>query len=391
MSLATRLVLPIAAVAALSSGALSTAASQVPATARPAPQVLVTIDRASYGLGSYSDLAVSASGVLAVAPIYDNAIRFFSPQGVHIATAGRKGDGPGEFHFITAMGWNGDTLWVADHYLARLTLLSSSGVVLRSLPIPVAIQGALPRTKSELRVPWVAARFPNGDLLMSATRSGRALPGEAAAFREVETWLMRIGVDGSREAMLAKVPRDGCVVRQTSYFQEEDHRFQHCPATLFAAARDGSTIAFVKLKPGFDSIAKFKLTVLTGSGARLFEKTISARATRATPIVRRTEPDSSAQKSPLSRLDAQWKPQTYWPVVYDLKVALNGDIWLGLTPPSDTVAREWRVFSRKGEPRGTLTLSKGSRDAWVPESRGLWALTEYGKGVPNLQLHASPE
>ena len=57
----------------------------------------------------------------------------FDHQGAWLSTIGREGDGPGEFRRPTAMGWFGDTLWVADGGLGRLSFFERSGVFLRSV------------------------------------------------------------------------------------------------------------------------------------------------------------------------------------------------------------------------------------------------------------------
>ena len=53
-------------------------------------------------------------------------------RGVLRRRIGRSGSGPGEFGRPVAMGWRGDTLWVADQSLRRVQYFSSDGRLIRT-------------------------------------------------------------------------------------------------------------------------------------------------------------------------------------------------------------------------------------------------------------------
>lgn len=55
------------------------------------------------------------------------------------AAFGRRGGGPGEFQGIGTMGFAGDTLWIYDARLRRVTRVASDGTVLRAEPTPADI------------------------------------------------------------------------------------------------------------------------------------------------------------------------------------------------------------------------------------------------------------
>ena len=74
---------------------------------------------------------------------------YFSPDGALKRSVGRRGDGPGEFRLPQFLGHAGDTVWVYDYSLARLTRFNAEGdlidIVNLTPPLPSALAlGRLP-------------------------------------------------------------------------------------------------------------------------------------------------------------------------------------------------------------------------------------------------------
>ena len=70
----------------------------------------------------------------------DAQIRIHGPDGELEHRFGSSGEGPGEFEGLSTMGWwgdTGDTLWVGDFRLARLSLFEANGRFIRSIPLRV--------------------------------------------------------------------------------------------------------------------------------------------------------------------------------------------------------------------------------------------------------------
>jgi hypothetical protein len=73
-----------------------------------------------------------SNGVVAVADDYAPALRYFSPAGHLIRSAGRRGQGPGEFTAIFWLGQCGaDSVYVFDYMLNRMTVFDSAGSLAR--------------------------------------------------------------------------------------------------------------------------------------------------------------------------------------------------------------------------------------------------------------------
>ena len=89
-------------------------------------------------------------------------IRVFDPTGDLAYVMGREGEGPGEFRRINALLVRGDTIYVADARLGRLTWYDLDGRYVGQLRLPEELAG---RTQ-------VAGVFGNGDFLLEEPPRG---------------------------------------------------------------------------------------------------------------------------------------------------------------------------------------------------------------------------
>jgi hypothetical protein len=77
--------------------------------------------------GRIRSLLADGAGRIYVAETMTNEVRVFSPEGTHVRTFGRRGQGPGEFSSLYSLAWMGDDLVAMDPGNARLALLSPEG------------------------------------------------------------------------------------------------------------------------------------------------------------------------------------------------------------------------------------------------------------------------
>lgn len=85
--------------------------------------------------GFFPGIAALSDGTIWVLEPQTQELRHFDESGAHLRTVGGAGDGPGEFRRPTLIGAGpGDSLFVVDQGVGRLTVFSSSGELGRTGP-----------------------------------------------------------------------------------------------------------------------------------------------------------------------------------------------------------------------------------------------------------------
>lgn len=113
----------------------------------------------AYELSQVVGAATLPKGGVAVANRGTSEIRFFGPDGAHGGSAGRSGEGPGEFRRIHWIAVHHDTVLVYDWSLGRVTVLDGSGGLVsteRTLVPPLTNPaGLLGGTSKAVHWDWV--------------------------------------------------------------------------------------------------------------------------------------------------------------------------------------------------------------------------------------------
>lgn len=100
--------------------------------ADPVLQIGVVEGEEPYQLASVGSATRRSDGVLAVTEARAGEIRLFDPQGAHLRTIGRRGEGPGEFATGPLVAWvPPDSLLAWDPGLRRMTWFDDEGNVAR--------------------------------------------------------------------------------------------------------------------------------------------------------------------------------------------------------------------------------------------------------------------
>lgn len=84
-------------------------------------------------------LSVAEDGIIAVRQQQDLSVRVYDAEGRFVRSVGQEGEGPGEFMWMAQMGWVGDTLWVHDTRLSRVTRFMPDGTLLRTDRVPASV------------------------------------------------------------------------------------------------------------------------------------------------------------------------------------------------------------------------------------------------------------
>ena len=95
-----------------------------------APEGIVQVGEATAGIRL-------SNGNIVVVDNSDLTLRVFDSAGTALMSIGRKGKGPGEFQDISVLArCGGDSIFVFDNTLERLTVFGPNGAIARTTPIP---------------------------------------------------------------------------------------------------------------------------------------------------------------------------------------------------------------------------------------------------------------
>jgi len=330
------------------------------------------------------NMAVSQGGVIAVTQPLDNTIRFFSATGKPVGSVGRPGAGPGEFRYVGYLLWTADTLWVADMVLRRVTLISSSRQVLRTVPLPSSAtyqpgDGKASLTFSSLS-PW--ARYPGGTMLFSSLQWDRdrgdwLLPG----YLRGEVPLLRVAPDGIVAQVIGFRP-------SSRHCDEGEVTIPFCAEPYEAFAADGSRFAFATVQ-GADRVAgKYRVVAIGSRGDTIINRTYPFSAV---PIARSSLDSARARTikgapTAAARADAErMRIPTVYPPLRNLVVGRDGTVWVELRARS--TERRWQVLAPDGRPIGEVSFPSNV-SLKVAQRDRIWALIENEDGEQGIASYA---
>lgn len=142
-----RAVLPLLASITLA-GAGCGASGDAPLADLPAltatPELRIgSVDDPATALTWIREMVVDEAGRIYTAHPQESVVLVHDPEGRRVGELGGPGEGPGELRAVGAIGLRGDSLWVMDYRLYRVTWFGRDGAVLRSVRVPIDL-GAAP-------------------------------------------------------------------------------------------------------------------------------------------------------------------------------------------------------------------------------------------------------
>jgi hypothetical protein len=317
-------------------------------------------------------------GVVAIITMMDKQVRLYGPDGQLIAAAGRPGSGPGEFEWPNHGGWRGDTLWVADSNLRRLTLVDPIGRITRLTPPLLKIQrrGSSAGANAAYGTPLAYALLPGDTMLVSALPTGVSTSQILRV--SPDGWIERVLLD-QPHAMPGRIsyelPRGGGSMDVPFY-----------PTGRWRASPYGSAI--VRLDPESSYEGTFRVTLITTRGDTIYSRTYWLEPIRIPKAVidravmdrvggARTSIEKNAVRTKLPGL----MPAVY--PVYGLLLVLDeGDCtWLHMQPYSGR--NEWLRLDRSGDPQGRVVLPP-QHYITAAHGRHLWAVETDENDVESL-------
>jgi hypothetical protein len=152
---------------------------------------------------------VGPNGCIAV-PVYDDQqIRFYNSGGKKTGIFGRKGSGPGEFrNLIQRAGWIGDTLWVYDNALRRITYVSPTATLVRSEILAPKLNAGMRGGSGEPLGPEAVLMFQPSAVSAAGVITGAAMlaAGESNGALKTRSVVMTTTSDGADHLVIAPLP-----------------------------------------------------------------------------------------------------------------------------------------------------------------------------------------
>jgi len=148
-----------AGVAIIEYTALPESAADLPIPAQPSLQLGVVEGDPAQEFEFVASATRLADGTVVIADAGASELRAFGPNGELRWTAGREGEGPGEYRNIEWVRRHGDSRAVYDRALGRLTVLGLDGALIRTVNLRPAPGGLRPH---------VLAVRPDGSMIVRA-------------------------------------------------------------------------------------------------------------------------------------------------------------------------------------------------------------------------------
>jgi hypothetical protein len=301
----------------------------------------------------------------------DPFVYAFAPDGRLRWSAGRRGDGPGEFQQPRVLGMHKESLWISDVRLRRFTRVRLNGLILKD----VIVLPNSPNPRVRQSVPFALTK--DGNVLVmdighpNSSRIGMALLH--GKLSEVSADSLAF-IERGQTFVEARISVNG-----TAGHGQFQQAFTDDP--LVQPAKDGASIVIVDQKRNSSvNVPTFTVTKLSPRGDTVFSRQIPysrellndqqyvAALEEIAQMLTRVRPGVLVSMDDLK--SNSYRPY-YLPPVKSLAVASDGTIWIHRHTPTNTSS--YLVLGIDGNPIATTEVPRGQR---VIESNGstVWTL-----------------
>lgn len=327
-----------------------------------------------HNLSRIGGVVSGPNGLLVVGQPQDRQLRLFSATGAPLATVGRKGGGPGEFQSAGNFFWTGDTLWVVDGTLNRMSAFDRAGKYLLAVPTPATFgSGLLAQDGRRFVQPYFVSRQNDGSFAVK-TLLRDSTTGDWSS------WLLTLRADGTIKQVGANLPRRKC----TQDVGNAEIAIPYCPNVLVASSPVARHTVSVETTMDGTRPAKVRLTSrpVAGPPDYVRDLVVPVKPLSAKEIDGIRRPDSLTPAHVAAFYRRVPLPDARPPFMF-LKVGPDGSAWL-----SDGRLVEghysWQGFDAKGIAIGLIR--DGDQLAWASATTA-WIVEVDGDGLETLVRH----
>lgn len=334
---------------------------------------------AEYDLSNVIGAARLSDGRLVIANRGTNDLRYYDARGKHLRTAGREGDGPGEFRFIDAIGNVGDNVLVWDAFARRVSWFGGNG----------AFAGSTTLESLDLPFPVLLGFWDDGSMLLRRRGDSDRDPDREGEYVDSVTYLRYSARTGERIAVLGPYLDSELfrVVADRHYRTEHvtfgrkslvanaDSGFYGVETDRFAAtlhARDGTPVRTFR-RP--HTPARATDTDVAAQIEKLEQE--DDEITRMSPQM------AAAQR----RLIETLPHRPTLPAITQVRVDRRDNLWLRAYVSPDAPSAEWSVFGPDGHWLGIVAIPAGLEVLEIGDEWVLARTVDPLDGVERVVLH----
>lgn len=345
-------------------------------------------------LSQLSRIAVSYRGIVAVVQHQDFNVRLFDSAGTLLTVLGRRGQAPGEFSrmFGATVGWFGDTVWVFERSVGRMSFFGPDGKFLRvesdaALLLPPSDQ---PDGEARDRRTSVEVMAVGGGTIRAVSFTpGTPMPAWLAitdAAIQRDGGLILVAADPQRKfTLVLGVVRDPveCTMRSGQLFAI----IPLCPKALYAVSPDGQRVATAH--PTGRDTYRIEVVATTGDATPtiITQRVAPVRADQAAKdSIRKSLTAGQTLPVDVQRWIDELPIPDWYPPVERVLLGADGTIW-AKEHQDRGLPQRWRVFNAWGRELRSVTLPGGVDVRWA-RLDSIWAVQEDADGAEELVRYA---
>ncbi len=280
-----------------------------------------------------------SNGTFYVADSEDKWLRWFDRGGRLLKTIGREGGGPGEFRALAAAGSMTDTIWAMDTQIRRVSLFTTDGTFLRTLPAPM-LATVRPSVRALASKGWIVQTVTFVSTTGTNHGSNNAVVLLARNMESADTIaVLKFGVGDWLYRASGRTPFSVIVPNPFN------------DGSLFDTDSKGAYLTVVHREVGTGRASAFQVLRLDASGRILWQRRFSYTPRTIPPAVK-----DSVSRSREIRTIATFP--VHMPAVSIVVAGEDGTVWLRREELARNGMSEWNVLAPDGRMIGRFEAPK---------------------------------